>query len=393
MTNKSSRDVPALSSYDVHLTPEVVASIRAVLPQVGDDVVAAIIAEVPPYQDALSGHMGETIRNAVGVALGGFLSLASGTGLASDVSAATPPAVQGAYDLGRGEARSGRTMEALLAAYRIGARVAWRELASKAVEGGMAPAMLVEFSALVFAWIDEISEASAAGHADERATTGRVRRQLRERLARKLLAETTPEELDDAAVRAEWTPPSTLTAVLVPNSQVGTILAKVNQGTLEHDDLRDLDDHTLLLVPDAHGRRRRALMKALEGRRSIAGPAKPWREARVSYERARRAQEAGLGSDTEQHLVELVLSADADAREDLRAQVLAPLADLRPATAEKLTETLRSWLLHQGRRDEVAADLFIHPQTVRYRMGQLRDVYGDRLDDPAMLLALTVALG
>ena len=393
MTNKSSRDVPDLSSYDVHLTPEVVASIRAVLPQVGDDVVAAIIAEVPPYQDALSGHMGETIRNAVGVALGGFLSLASGAGLASDVSAATPPAVQGAYDLGRGEARSGRTMEALLAAYRIGARVAWRELAGKAVEGGMEPAMLVEFSALVFAWIDEISEASAAGHADERATTGRVQRQLRERLARKLLAEATPEELDDAAVRAEWTPPSTLTAVLVPNSQVGTILAKVNQGTLEHDDLRDLDDHTLLLVPDAHGRRRRALMKALEGRRSVAGPAKPWREARVSYERARRAQDAGLGSDTEQHLVELVLSADTDAREDLRAQVLAPLADMRPATAEKLTETLRSWLLHQGRRDEVAADLFIHPQTVRYRMGQLRDVYGDRLDDPAMLLALTVALG
>jgi hypothetical protein len=393
VTNKSSRDIPELSSYDVQLTPEIVAAIREVLPQVGEDVVAAVIAEVPPYQDALSGHMGETIRTAVGVALGGFLSLASGAGLAADVSAATPPALQGAYDLGRGEARSGRTMEALLAAYRIGARVAWRQLASKAVEGGMEPAMLVEFSALVFAWIDEISEASAAGHADERATTGRVQRQLRERLARRLLAEATPEELDDAAARAEWTPPSTLTAVLVPNSQVGSILAKVNQSTLEFDDLRDLDDHTLLLVPDAHGHRRRPLMKALEGRRAVVGPAKPWREARVSYERARRVHLADLGSDTEQHLVELVLSADSDAREDLRAQVLAPLADLRPATAEKLTETLRSWLLHQGRRDEVAADLFVHPQTVRYRMGQLRDVYGDRLDDPAMLLALTVALG
>ncbi|NYI79782.1 helix-turn-helix domain-containing protein [Nocardioides panzhihuensis] len=394
MTNKSSPKIPELSSYDVQLTPEVIASIREVLPQVGEDVVDAVIAEVPPYQDALSGHMGETIRTAVGVALGGFLSLASGAGLAADVSAATPPALQGAYDLGRGEARSGRTMEALLAAYRIGARVAWRQLASKAVEGGMEPAMLVEFSALVFAWIDEISEASAAGHADERATTGRVQRQLRERLARRLLAEaTTPEELDDAAARAEWTPPSTLTAVLVPNSQVGSILAKVNQSTLEFDDLRDLNDHTLMLVPDAHGHRRRPLMKALEGRRAVVGPAKPWREARVSYERARRVHFADLGSDTEQHLVELVLSADSDAREDLRAQVLAPLADLRPATAEKLTETLRSWLLHQGRREDVAADLFIHPQTVRYRMGQIRDVYGDRLDDPAMLLALTVALG
>ncbi len=393
MTNKSSRDALALSSYDVHLTPEIVASIREVLPRVSEDVVAAITAEVPAYRDAFSGPMGETIRTAVGIALGGFLSLASVDDLPAEVATATPPALEGAYGLGRGEARSGRTTEALLAAYRIGARVAWRELSSKAVEGGMAPEGLVEFAALVFAWIDEISEASAAGHADERATTGRVQRQLRERLARQVLAGATPEELDDAAVRAEWTPPSTLTAVLVPNSQVGTILAKVNQATLEHDDLVDLDDHTLLLVPDAHGRRRRALMKALEGRRAVVGPAKPWREARISYERARRAHVAGLGSDTEQHLVELVLSADTDAREDLRAQVLAPLAELRPATAEKLTETLRSWLLHQGRRDEVAAELFIHPQTVRYRMGQLREAYGDRLDDPATLLALTVALG
>jgi hypothetical protein len=30
---------------------------------------------------------------------------------------------------------------------------------------------------------------------------------------------------------------------------------------------------------------------------------------------------------------------------------------------------------------------------VRYRMGQLRDLYGDRLDDPATVLALTIALG
>jgi hypothetical protein len=29
---------------------------------------------------------------------------------------------------------------------------------------------------------------------------------------------------------------------------------------------------------------------------------------------------------------------------------------------------------------------------VRYRMGQLREVYGDRLDDPAMIRDLTLAL-
>ena len=34
----------------------------------------------------------------------------------------------------------------------------------------------------------------------------------------------------------------------------------------------------------------------------------------------------------------------------------------------------------------------MHPQTVRYRMGQVRELYGDRLLDPGTVAALTVAL-
>jgi DNA-binding PucR family transcriptional regulator len=105
-----------------------------------------------------------------------------------------------------------------------------------------------------------------------------------------------------------------------------------------------------------------------------------------------RAVELGMEVDTEEHLTQLVLTADPDALADLRRRALAPLDDLRPATAEKLAATLRSWLLHHGRREEIASDLFVHPQTVRYRMGQLRDLYGDRLDDPETVLELTLAL-
>ena len=85
--------------------------------------------------------------------------------------------------------------------------------------------------------------------------------------------------------------------------------------------------------------------------------------------------------------------ADAEALADLRAQVLAPLDDLGPTARHKLTETLRSWLLHQGRREQVATELFVHAQTVRYRMTQLRELYGARLDDPRTVLELTIALG
>jgi DNA-binding PucR family transcriptional regulator len=92
-------------------------------------------------------------------------------------------------------------------------------------------------------------------------------------------------------------------------------------------------------------------------------------------------------------LADLVLRADDSALADLRAQVLAPLDDLNATAREKLTETLRSWLLNHGRREVIAAQLFVHPQTVRYRMQQLRELYGQRLDDPRTVLELTIALG
>ncbi|MEP7739802.1 helix-turn-helix domain-containing protein [Nocardioides sp. 31GB23] len=387
------RRLPAhIAGHGLQLPAQAVTEMRADLASVADRVVAAIIAEVPSYDDALTGSMGENIRNAVQLALGGFLSLAGGR-RGADPRTPTAPSVEGAYQLGRGEARSGRTTDALLSAYRIGARVSWREMSTTAVRAGMDAETLGGFAELVFAYIDELSAASVAGHADELATTGRVRQRLLERLARQLLTGAPAETVLETAARAEWEPPTTLTAVLMPDSQVRPVLVSLPGATIAVAEAPDIEEGGLLLVPDAHGRARGALLRTLEGRDAVAGPARPWLEASASLDRARRAKALGLGPDTEAHLPELVLAADADARADLRAAVLAPLDDLRPATAEKLTETLRAWLLHQGRRDAVAEELFVHPQTVRYRMGQLRELFGDDLEDPTTVLALVIALG
>lgn len=390
--NTSASGTRRTAGHRLELPPAAVAQMRARLPAVADATVAAIIAEVPSYEGALTGSMGENIRNAVQLALGGFLSLASRR-RGADPRTPAAPAVEGAYRLGRGEARSGRTTEALLAAYRVGARVSWREMSTTAVETGVPAETLADFAELVFAYIDELSAASIAGHTDELATAGRVRQRLLERVARQLLEGAPADSVRAAAERAGWEPPATLTAVLVPEAQVRPVLASLSTRTLVVSELVDLQDEALLLVPDVHERRRPALLHALVGRGAVAGPARPWLEVRSSYERVLRARALDLTEDTETHLTELVLRADPGALADLRAQVLAPLADLRPATAEKLTDTLRSWLLHHGRRDEVAAELYVHPQTVRYRMGQLRELFGDRLEDPDQVLALTVALG
>lgn len=375
----------------ITLPPDVAQRIRAQLPHVADDVVTAIIEEVPSYEDAFSGPMGRTIRNAVEVALDGFLTLLGEDGVdAGGISEAS--AVDGAYQLGRGEARSGRTTDALLSAYRIGARVAWQQMAGQAVAAGLDATTVASFAQLVFTYIDEMSAASVAGHADESASSGRLLHKRLERITRHLLQNSPPATVIDAAERAEWEAPETLTAVVVPEAQVAPVLQSLSPRTLQAADLPELGERTLLLVPDLHGPARTRLLRAVEGRGCLVGPARPWLEARTSYDRILRADQLGLTGDLDAHLPALVVAADPAALADLRAQALAPLADLRPATVEKLTETLRAWLLHRGRRDEVAAALYVHPQTVRYRMGQVREAYGDALADPETVLALVIAL-
>ena len=269
--------------------------------------------------------------------------------------------------------------------------------------GGLPPLTIARFAELVFAFIDELSAASVSGHADELASSDRERRRHLDRLGQHLLSGEPTEVLQASAERAEWRPPETLTAVLLPSAQTRGVVSRFGQSTLQlGEDLPGIDSSesvVVLLVPDMHGPNRSRLLRELRespgGRRAgprldagplvlsprPAGPRTPPCPATTP-----------TTIDTEAHLVELVLGADREAADDLRRQALAPLDQLRPNTAERLAETLRSWLLHQGQRDAVAADLFVHAQTVRYRMTQIRELYGERLNDPQTVLELIVAL-
>src|SRR3954447_17273895 len=86
----------------------VLRALRERLPDVATRTVEAVTAEVPSYAGALHGSMGANIQAAVQMALAGFLNLAGGR---KDVDPSTPlgPMIEGAYALGRGEARSGRS--------------------------------------------------------------------------------------------------------------------------------------------------------------------------------------------------------------------------------------------------------------------------------------------
>lgn len=374
-----------------------VAALRAQLPRVARLVIAEIMREVPAYDVPFQGRMGRIIEKAVQVSLESFVSLAAQSRRRADSQVGV--GITAARDLGRAEARSGRPIDALLTAYRVGAGAAWRELSVEAIAAGVDAATLGRFAELVFSYIDELSAATVAGHNSETSSAERARVVHLDRLTRALLVGAGEAELEAAATTATWAPPLTLTAVLVPAERLAATAAVLDPRTLTlEEDLPDggPTDRAVLLVPDAGGRARGHLHEVLAGRPAVIGPPRPWMRASESFERAVRALPlAGDDEplDTEAALPEIVLHGDPAALADLRAAALAPFDEVADGTADRLAETLRTWLLLQGRRELVAEALHVHPQTVRYRMNQVRDLYGERLNDPDEVLAILLALG
>jgi DNA-binding PucR family transcriptional regulator len=83
----------------------------------------------------------------------------------------------------------------------------------------------------------------------------------------------------------------------------------------------------------------------------------------------------------EEHLPELLLFDSDGVMRILARRGFSSLPDLTPGQRTRLPETLLAWLTTGGSVPETAARLMIHPQTVRYRMRQLEEIFGDQLHD------------
>ena len=94
----------------------------------------------------------------------------------------------------------------------------------------------------------------------------------------------------------------------------------------------------------------------------------------------------------DEHLPALLLAAAPGIAADLARSRLAPLEGLGEGPRERLVATLRAWLDRPGQVQAIAADLDVHPQTVRYRLKQLRELFGERLEDPDARFELSLAL-
>ncbi|HEY1620611.1 MAG TPA: helix-turn-helix domain-containing protein [Streptosporangiaceae bacterium] len=402
------------------------------LPALGplaDDITTAIMREVGEYAQPGDDAAARAVHRVAHEAVAGFgarvaqTAAAAASGFASGEPPETASAASMFRGLGRLLAMEGRSLGALQAALRVGARVTWQRLQEQARQGHGNPEAFALIGEAVFWYMDELAASCSAGYAEAKAELAGETSQLRRRLLDLLTSGPAPPfpAVASLAQSAGWPLPRRVAAVALTPGAVG------NQGPLPPDVLADLTRRApclLIADPDGPGRRRQlaAVLRGWlrpvghpgaaappPGRLAAVGPAVPLTGASGSLRwavqalaLARRglvgggsgAGEAGEIIWCEDHLPTLVLLADADLAATLSREALAPLRRLRDGQADRLARTLLAWLESAGDANAAARRLHVHPQTIRYRLRQVSELFGEALHDPddrfRLLLALRV---
>ncbi len=367
------------------------------LPAILTEVREQFRADWPDYAEFLNHEQGE-VTTAARAFLTWLVELADHTGAAADLEAA--PHIALFESIGRLQVREGRELSSVLSAYQVGGRVAWRHVSRAALELGVEPDSLAALAEAVFVFVDQLSSASARGFVWEQSEAVAERERRRDELVELLLSGRSDlPAVRGAAVRAGWALPTEVAVILTDaDNPIGnTFLSRLDTRSLP---VRR-PGFVGAIVPDPGGPGRRTrLEKALRGARAVVGHSVPLEQLPTSVSIAQTAaglQRGGLLVDdpvfVDDHLDAILVHRDPRLLAALQRKVLAPLDDQAPASRERLIETLRSWLRHLGDRRAIAAELHVHPQTVRYRMGQLHTHFGSRLDSPEFRAQLLLALG
>jgi PucR C-terminal helix-turn-helix domain/GGDEF-like domain len=374
---------------------EAISIVREEVPALVDEIIAAVRAENPDYDEFLGGPEGMGIRLGVEQAVRAFLDAAE--------SGARPAGETGEVwkQLGEAEFQSGRALESLRTAFRTGTRAAWRGAAELAASAGVAAPVVIALAEAIFVYTDELAGDVVEGYIRAQSDEAGERERRRRRLAALLLdpAGHDPDTIERAAALAGWPLPKTLAVGMITSESPVTLPGRVDVDVLAGVDA----DGTWLIVPDPDGpRRARSLTRAARDlNASVAlGPTVPPADAPRSHRWARStlhliergAIPAAPLTRAGEHLASLIVHQDPELAASLATARLGALDELRPSERDRLLETLAAWLGYQTHTPKIAAVLNVHPQTVRYRVRQLHELLGDALDTPEGRFELLLAL-
>ncbi len=384
---------PVNGSAVDEILPRAALNLRRNIGPLAEETVRAIQARIPEYARAADPNHTRTLRAGVEQALRGFLDIleergTGGTGWREVYRA-----------IGAGEMREGRSLDALQAAIRIGARVGWRELVAFAEAESLPLAGITSLAEAIWAHVDDLADAAAEGYAMARAAEAGELDRLRRRLLDLLVADPPAGEglIIAAAHAARWPLPQRLAAVALEPSPVHE-----TPPMLSPEVLADLDHpQPALIVPDPESPAQvRMIVNTLRRYAAAVGPTVAPVQAGNSLRWARRgldlARRGIIPSDglvwCQEHLATLTIFQDEALLSSVVERRLRPLAKVRENQREPLADTLLSWLQHNMNANAVAATLHLHPQTVRRRLRQIDQLFGDQTQDSEARFELEIAL-
>ena len=360
------------------------------LPGIMQRMVDTVPDQIPAYAAARDGKYGKNITRGVRTALEQLMRL-PGTDLPAldDESRALMAA------LGAGEFREGRSMDALLGAYRTSARIVFRDLSAECARLGLGMSVVIDLGEAIWAYIDELSSVSAQAYAQAQSAQAGLLELHRSDLAATLIRGGAEEkEVQRVAALADWRIPGHLAVVVLPGDAAGAARSLFGPTGL----VVERESEVVAVVDAQPPRVRRGRMLGLlAGTGAVVGPAVEWSLAPHSYRVARTLALQGVGADgvpvlAEDHLARVVLGAEPRVVDQLARRALAPLEGVSEAKRAVLEETLLAWLTHWGQRAPIAAELGVHSQTVGYRVGRLRELFGEALEDPDARFDLELVL-
>src|SRR5690348_512859 len=368
---------------------------------------------VPPQRDA--------IVRACEAGLDLFLATAK------EARPATQEELRRVAQLGILQARSSQSVEPILAAYRIAARVAWDEIlrAWRGHRQAMPEAIMLVAN-YVFAALDQVAAEVTKTYLHAREQHMQRGTRAHARLIHALISDNFDSELElQRQALAVNTPLAAQGYVAIVSKLVlgsrdgergGQALAEVAtsletpRGVLVHatdpgtlvvlwpvESLSDLDDarHFVNRLQDEAAQRSgsvRARVRAGIGgyHPGLHGISRSYLEAQQAIEAGRKLNPDAIAHGHDEVIPQLVLAQNPRLAERFVAHTLGKLLDPKLRNRAQLLETLEAYLA-RGSVKDAASTLGLHRHTVLYRLDKLKELLGD-LDVPATRLRLQLAL-
>jgi purine catabolism regulator len=330
--------------------------------------------------------------------------------------------------LGILQARSSQSVEPILAAYRIAARVAWEEIlrAWRGHPEAMPEAIMVTAN-YVFAALDQVAAEVTKTYLHAREQHMQRGTRAHARLFHALISDNFDSELELQRQALALNAPIAATGYVAvvcklvignrESERGGQSLSEVAasselpRGVLMH----ATDPSTLVVLlpadsPHQDDAARKFVLQLQEEavRRSgvararvragiggyhagLHGISRSYLEAQQALEAGRKLRPEGIAHRHDELIPHLVLVQNPRLAERFVANSLGRLTEPKLRNREQLLETLEAYLVLGSVKDAAAA-LKLHRHTVLYRLGKLREILGGDFEVPATRLRLQFAL-